>query len=218
MPYQDWSTYPGHSGIDWGQPEGTPIQASGAGVINYAGYMNERAGYGVTLAYDAFPGVEFLYCHQPKNGVRPKSGSRFVNLGYLGSVGNTGIRSTGPHLHVEVSIGRGAHTADGVWLYFNKNDWIGKASPAGGGGKPFKAEELSVEIVMVVPSGVIVHITNGVKYDFKSIEEYNRFRDDVALFNKKKSGKMMELPASQDVVQVEWDTYNRFCEYYGVKP
>lgn len=128
MPFDDPSTYEGHTGVDFGEPSGKEILASGPGTVNYAGYVNEKAGYGVAISYDAYPGVEFLYAHQLKNGIRPKAGSRFVFGGYLGPVGNTG-HSKGPHLHLEVSIGKGAHTYDGVWLYFDENNWVGKSDP-----------------------------------------------------------------------------------------
>lgn len=128
MPFSDPSTYPGHSGVDFGQASGVDILASGPGTVNYAGYLNEKAGYGVTVSYDQYPGVEFMYCHQLSSCARPLAGSRFGNLGHLGSVGSTG-HSTGPHVHLEVTIGQGAHTYDGVWLYFDKENWIGKTSP-----------------------------------------------------------------------------------------
>lgn len=125
MPFNNPSTYKGHSGVDFGQPSGMEILASGSGKVNYAGYLNEKAGYGVTVSYDAYPGVEFMYCHQLKDDIRPNAGSRFVLYDYLGPVGSTG-HSTGPHLHLEVSSGPGAHTYEGVWKYFDINNWVGK--------------------------------------------------------------------------------------------
>lgn len=131
MPFDSPSTYPGHSGVDFGEREGTPIKASGYGVVTNSGYWNERAGWATIVKYDNGPLV--LYCHQPKLAARPREGARIVPGGYLGAVGNTGSRSTGPHLHMEIMAGEGAHTYEGVWLYFDKNRVIGQGSTSGGG-------------------------------------------------------------------------------------
>lgn len=138
MPFANPTTYPNHSGVDFGKPMNTPILASGRGFIRWSGYVNDRAGYGVIMSYDTYPGVEFLYCHQPVRSPRPAKGATVANGGFLGNVGSTGSRSTGPHLHLEVVKGKGAHTYDGVWLYFDRDRFIGDGSVASVNKKPLE--------------------------------------------------------------------------------
>lgn len=123
MPFSNPSTYKNHSGVDFGQPNHKEILASGKGTVTFSGWLNEKAGYSVIVQYVNGPLV--LYCHQLKNVARPAYGVKVVKGGYLGAVGSTG-HSTGPHLHLEIMSGKGAHTYEGVWLYFDKNNWLGK--------------------------------------------------------------------------------------------
>ncbi len=118
MPFSNPTTYAGHSGVDFPQPTGTPILASAAGRITKSGWINSRAGYGVQIAYDGGP--EVLYCHQPEPAARPGVGSRVGFGGSLGQVGSTG-NSTGPHLHMEIMVGSGAHTYAGIWNHFTRS-------------------------------------------------------------------------------------------------
>ncbi len=87
-----------HSGIDISAPTGTPVFASRAGTVKFAGW---RTGYGnlVILSHGAY---ETYYAHLSKISV-------FVGLqvskgDLIGRVGETGT-ATGPHLHFEVRIG-----------------------------------------------------------------------------------------------------------------
>lgn len=134
MPFNNPTTYDGHSGVDFGQPMNKLILSSAEGIIRWSGYVNDRAGYGVVVEYDGI-NAEFLYAHQPVSAPRPNRNARVGRGGSLGLVGNTG-RSKGPHLHLEVTEGQGAHTYEGVWLYFDKNRVIGDGSASGDSGKP----------------------------------------------------------------------------------
>jgi len=186
MPFDDPTTYKGHSGVDFGEATNTPILASGPGKINWSGYVNERAGYGVIVEYDQYKGIEFLYCHQPKNGPRPKKDSRFVLGGFLGGVGSTGSRSTGPHLHLEVLNGKGAHTYDGVWLYFDKSRVVGDGSTAGGNDKPIEPtneEEIMKPLLFQLDPAidgrwVLVDYQNGAYWPIRNGWQLDRVRED----------------------------------------
>lgn len=106
IPFGNPSTYPGHSGVDFPQSSGTRIPASGNGTVTFRGWLNDRAGYSTIVRYDGGPTV--LYAHQPNVNAIPGVGSR-VSLGStIGAVDSTG-NSTGPHLHMEIAEGSGAH-------------------------------------------------------------------------------------------------------------
>lgn len=130
MPFNDPDTYPGHSGVDFGQPMWTPVPASGSGRI-YGHAYNDRCGYGLWVSYDGYPDI--LYCHLPEGGWRAEAGARISEgdiIAYVGSTGN----SSGPHLHVEVE---NHATTDGFWQFFDPNRVVGQ----GGGGTQFPARE-----------------------------------------------------------------------------
>lgn len=74
----------------------------------------------------------------------------------------------------------------------------------------------NMEILMTVPNGTVVHLAGPVKYNFTSIEDYYRWRDDIELFRSHGCIDAMGLPGDlADVVQVDWDTYTRICSYFG---
>jgi len=87
-----------HEGIDIAGPYGTPIMASGDGVVTYAGY---QSGYGNKIMVDHGNGISTVYAHC--SAIYVEEGKR-VNRGMIiAAIGNTG-RSTGPHLHYEVHV------------------------------------------------------------------------------------------------------------------
>jgi murein DD-endopeptidase MepM/ murein hydrolase activator NlpD len=89
-----------HSGVDLAAPKGTPIYASGDGVIEKAGWVS---GYGKKVEISHVNGFETGYGHMSriadgmKPGVRVRQGQI---IGYVGSTGN----STGNHLHFEIKV------------------------------------------------------------------------------------------------------------------
>jgi murein DD-endopeptidase MepM/ murein hydrolase activator NlpD len=91
-----------HSGMDFKAPTGTPVRATGDGVIVRAG---RKGGYGKTVEIRHKNGLITRYAHLSRINV--KKGHK-VNVGQvIGKVGSTG-RSTGPHLHYEVRQGKTA--------------------------------------------------------------------------------------------------------------
>jgi murein DD-endopeptidase MepM/ murein hydrolase activator NlpD len=87
-----------HQGTDFAAPRGTPIMASGSGIIiraqKYKGYGNF-----VSIKHNSI--YVTAYGHMSKYGRGIRKGVR-VNQGQIiGYVGSTGM-STGPHLHYEV--------------------------------------------------------------------------------------------------------------------
>ena len=89
-----------HRGTDFAAPMGTPIMASGDGVIKKAGWCG-GGGNCVKIRHNST--YQTIYAHMSKfargikTGVRVKQGQ---TIGYVGSTG----KSTGPHLHYEVIV------------------------------------------------------------------------------------------------------------------
>lgn len=87
-----------HRGMDFAAPVGTPIYATGNGVVTVSGW---GSGYGRYIEIDHGNGVRTRYAHNSANFV--KVGDTVYANQHIANVGNTG-RSTGPHLHYEVRI------------------------------------------------------------------------------------------------------------------
>ncbi|KAB1068851.1 M23 family metallopeptidase [Tamlana haliotis] len=86
-----------HRGMDFSAPRGTPIYASGDGVITRAD--SRSTGYGKHIRIDHGYGYISLYAHLYKYNVRKNQKVKRGDL--IGFVGSTG-RSQGPHLHYEI--------------------------------------------------------------------------------------------------------------------
>ncbi|CAM2788302.1 M23 family metallopeptidase [Flavobacterium frigoris] len=86
-----------HKGMDFTAKQGTPIFATGDGVVAQAD--NRASGYGNHIVLRHGYGYETLYGHLSKYNV--KAGQRVKRGDIIGYVGSTG-RSEGPHLHYEV--------------------------------------------------------------------------------------------------------------------
>jgi murein DD-endopeptidase MepM/ murein hydrolase activator NlpD len=89
-----------HAGTDWAAPRGTPIIASGNGVVEKAGWSGA---YGNQTIIKHANGYESSYSHQTSiaRGVVP--GAKVRQGQVIGTVGSTGL-STGPHLHYELIV------------------------------------------------------------------------------------------------------------------
>ena len=87
-----------HNGMDFSANIGTPVYATGDGVIKKAGW---QSGYGKIIVVSHGFGYETWYAHLNKYNVRV--GQKVVRGEVIGEVGNTG-KSTGPHLHYEVHL------------------------------------------------------------------------------------------------------------------
>ncbi|RVT77723.1 M23 family metallopeptidase [Flavobacterium sufflavum] len=86
-----------HKGMDFTAKKGTPIFATGDGVIAKAD--NTASGYGNHIVIRHGYGYETLYGHLSKYNCR--AGQRVKRGDVIGYVGSTG-RSEAPHLHYEV--------------------------------------------------------------------------------------------------------------------
>ena len=86
-----------HYGMDFTSPRGTPIYATGDGVVERAD--DNSTGYGNHVRIDHGYGYTSLYGHLFKYNV--KVGQRVERGDVIGFVGSTG-RSQAPHLHYEI--------------------------------------------------------------------------------------------------------------------
>ena len=87
-----------HRGTDFAAPEGTPIMASGDGVILKASWCG-GGGNCVKIKHNS--SYSTVYAHLSKFAANIKKGTRVKQGQTIGYVGSTG-KSTGPHLHYEV--------------------------------------------------------------------------------------------------------------------
>ncbi len=89
-----------HRGTDFAAPTGTPIMASGDGVIKKAGWCG-GGGNCVVIKHNST--YQTVYAHMSKFASGIRSGVRVKQAQIIGYVGSTG-KSTGPHLHYEVIV------------------------------------------------------------------------------------------------------------------
>lgn len=91
---------PAHPAIDIGAPLGSVVLAAEEGTVSAAGWSTY--GYGNYIIVRHYDGFATLYAHLNRIDVSP--GDYVARGQQIGTVGSTG-RSTGPHLHFEVSLG-----------------------------------------------------------------------------------------------------------------
>ena len=87
-----------HKGTDFAAPMGTPIMASGDGVIVRARWCG-GGGNCIKIRHNST--YQTIYAHMKSFGRGIKEGVRVKQGKIIGYVGSTG-KSTGPHLHYEV--------------------------------------------------------------------------------------------------------------------
>ncbi|KUG28438.1 membrane protein [hydrocarbon metagenome] len=87
-----------HKGLDISTTLGTPVYATAAGTVSFAG---EGQGSGPTVTIEHRGGITTSYSHL--DGVAVTQGQTVSRGEAIGSVGDSG-RSTGPHLHYEVRV------------------------------------------------------------------------------------------------------------------
>ena len=87
-----------HTGTDFAAPKGTPIMASGDGIVIKSSWCG-GGGNCVKIKHNST--YQTVYAHMSKFGRGIKKGVRVKQGQIIGYVGSTGL-STGPHLHYEV--------------------------------------------------------------------------------------------------------------------
>lgn len=89
-----------HEGVDFGTPVGTPVYASGDGVVERAG---PASGYGNYLVIRHSPRLQTAYGHLSAFGEGIVKGAPVSQGQVVALSGNTGT-SSGPHLHYEIIV------------------------------------------------------------------------------------------------------------------
>jgi murein DD-endopeptidase MepM/ murein hydrolase activator NlpD len=88
-----------HTGIDIPKAKGTPVYATGSGVVTRKGY---NSGYGYFIEIQHAGGFRSFYAHLSKTLVSAGDSARMGQ--YIACVGNSGL-TTGYHLHYEIRKG-----------------------------------------------------------------------------------------------------------------
>ncbi|CAN5321737.1 M23 family metallopeptidase [soil metagenome] len=101
-----------HKGLDFTAPQGTPIYATGNGVVKEAGFA--EGGYGNHVVINNGYGYETLFGHMVR--VKVRRGQSVKRGEVIGWVGSTG-KSTGPHCHYEVHIN--GNEINPVYFFYN---------------------------------------------------------------------------------------------------
>ncbi|MNS45530.1 Murein DD-endopeptidase MepM [compost metagenome] len=89
-----------HKGVDFAAAIGTPIRASGDGVIDFAG---TQRGYGNVVIIKHWSKYSTAYAHMSRFATNLRKGTKVSQGQVIGYVGMTGW-STGPHLHYEFRV------------------------------------------------------------------------------------------------------------------
>ncbi len=100
-----------HAGLDFTAPQGTPIYATGDGVVSTAG---GGMGTGNHVIINHGYGYQTYYLHMVR--IKARAGQRVKRGEVIGWVGSTGA-STGPHCHYEVHIN--GNPVNPVYFFFN---------------------------------------------------------------------------------------------------
>lgn len=89
--------WPVHNGLDIVAPEGTPIYSTADGIVLFSGWT-AKDGYAIIVQH----GNQFhsYYKHNQKNLVFPHQ--RVKQGDVIALLGNSGEKSSGPHLHFEI--------------------------------------------------------------------------------------------------------------------
>jgi len=87
-----------HKGVDFAAPAGTPIMASGDGVIEKAGPWASYGNY-IRIRHNSEFSTAYAHLSRFSKGIH--AGKRVKQAQIIGYVGSTG-RTTGPHLHYEL--------------------------------------------------------------------------------------------------------------------
>jgi murein DD-endopeptidase MepM/ murein hydrolase activator NlpD len=90
-----------HKGVDFAAPMGTPIRASGDGVIDFIGAST--GGYGNMIVLKHWANYSTAYGHMSRFAAGLRRGEKVHQGDVIGYVGTTGW-STGPHLHYEFRV------------------------------------------------------------------------------------------------------------------
>lgn len=94
---KNFDTRSGHFGIDYGVKEDSPVYASLGGIVTFAGYTAEN-GYVLIIDY----GEGYLTIYKHCSALLKKERDNVIQGELVALSGNSGYKSSGPHLHFEI--------------------------------------------------------------------------------------------------------------------
>lgn len=94
------NTIRAHRGVDYAAPSGTPVKATGDGVVEYAA---NHGGYGRSVLIQHGSKYTTVYAHLSRYARGIRKGVHVKQGQIIGYVGMTGL-ATGPHLHYEFRV------------------------------------------------------------------------------------------------------------------
>jgi murein DD-endopeptidase MepM/ murein hydrolase activator NlpD len=97
-----------HKGIDFAAAVGTPIRATGDGIVDFAGV---QGGYGNVVVVRHGAAYSTAYAHMSR--IAARRGAKVAQGEVIGYVGTSGW-STGPHLHYEFRVNNDARDPDSI--------------------------------------------------------------------------------------------------------
>ncbi len=174
--------YSSHSGIDFWLSYGSEIKAPASGVASY--YYCNDCGHSIKINH--LNGYQTTYMHLQEEGLITKTENVFVNEGdVIGKVGLTG-RTTGPHLHFEVTKDTNSNNnflddfpsgrVDPFgWQGANNNDpwetfsWEDSLGNHGGSKSSYLWKHIIDEVSEIISSGTSPQDDNKVSLDNKTI-------------------------------------------------
>ncbi|MDQ1173812.1 hypothetical protein QE430_002119 [Microbacterium testaceum] len=81
---------------------------------------------------------------------------------------------------------------------------------------PTDGEIEDMQTVVAAPNGTVVHISPAGKVNFGSAQQYNIFRAQISTLRNAGATTMMAMPPLEQVVNVNWETFNFLCQINGV--
>ncbi len=199
-----------HTGIDFPGDIGTPVLAAGDGKIIYAGFGVYRGGsdvfddpYGKAVVIEHSFGYQgeplfTLYAHLSE--ILVKEGQAVTTGDLIGLIGETG-KTTGPHLHFEVRLGKNEYFS--TW---NPDLWI--SPPQGWGilvgqiltfeGRPL--EQQTVYLYRIGKQGSQDETTNrlwiGKSYQNQAINSDSYYKENLTIANIPAGTYMVSIPVT----------------------
>jgi murein DD-endopeptidase MepM/ murein hydrolase activator NlpD len=140
-----------HNGVDFAAPSGTPVYATGPGVIRSVG---DGGPCGNMVQIQHSNGLVSAYCHLSRFG-GVQLGQHVEGRQLIGYVGQTG-RATGPHLHF--AIKRGEAFMDPLAL---KLDGVRVVPPADRGEFARRREEFDARLDTIALSAPLADVDGG---------------------------------------------------------
>ncbi len=196
-------------GTDYATAYGTDLRMAGDGVVSVIDRDNGGA-EGRRLGIDLSDGRRVYYIHLSKIGL-VQQGTRVTRgqagIAWSGASGFGKDRYYDPHVHVTLMPTTTTPYRQSIDFAL----YASNPTPP-----PYLTGE-AMEIVLKAPNGVVTHFSPGVKYDFKSVDDYNRIRGDIEFFRARGGIDALALPELGKVVGVDWPTFKRFAAYFGVE-